>query len=115
MNLTPPNTFSSSARPCLPITPIVLLVCLLVCEFTPSEVAAGVVIDIQQSGGNVVANLSGTLDTSGLTFVGGATSGGDLINPDKAAITIAAPGGTALDYYRGFTGPATWGSGSTCT
>jgi hypothetical protein len=112
MNLTRPNTSSSSARPYIPITPTVLLVCFLVCQFTPSRVAAGVVIDIEQTGGNVVANLSGTLDTSGLTFVGGATSGGDLINPDIAAITIAAPGGTALDYYRGFTGPATWGSGS---
>jgi hypothetical protein len=91
--------------------PIVLLVCFLVCQFTPSRVAAGIIIDITQSGGNVVATASGTINTSALHLFANASSGGDLINPDIAAITIAAPGGTGMDAYKGFTGPASWGSG----
>ncbi len=109
MNLTRPNSSSSSTKPYIPITPIVLLVCFLVCQFTPSPVAAGLVIDIVQSGANVVATGSGTLDVAGLTFFQhGNTPNSPGINPYFGYLFTGQL--AEVDVYTGFAGTAYWGS-----
>jgi hypothetical protein len=109
MNLTRPNSSSSSTKPFIPITPIVLFVCFSVCQFTPSRVAAGVVIDIAQIGGNVVATGGGTLDLAGLTFFQhGNTPNSPGINPYFGYLFTGPL--AKVDVYTGFAGTAGWGS-----
>ncbi len=113
MNLIRPKSSSSSTKPSIPVTPIVLLVCFLVCQFVPSSVAAGVIIVFDQIGGNVVATGSGTLDTTDLTYTRHATAT-DAIYPSLGLGSVGAPISPSyapVDVYTGFTGPSQWGSG----
>jgi hypothetical protein len=97
---------SSSTKPFISITPVVLLVCFLACQSISSRAAAGVVINIQESGGNVVATGSGTLDLSALTQETPAESPGFII-PAAAAVLV---GPIEIVYeYAIVTGPRNWG------
>jgi len=106
MNLTRPNSSSSPTKPYIPITPIVLLICFLVGQFTLSPVAAALVVDIVQSGGNVVATGSGTLDVGGLNFFQhGNTSNSPGINPYFGYL-VTGPLAANVGVYTGFGGTA---------
>jgi hypothetical protein len=69
---------------------------------------AGVIIDVYQSGSNVVASGSGSINLSGLTFVGTFTSDPG-VTPIRANMYVGSGG--ALDFYSGASGPASFGSG----
>src|SRR5437868_14061989 len=76
----------------------------------PSAANAAVVVNVTQSGANVVATATGTLDLTGLTSQG-AFSLSEFIRPSVAYIGLGADG--SVTGYSGFTGPATFGSGLT--
>ena len=70
-------------------------------------------VRLQQTGANVVANGSGPINLTGLAFVGpfGPAPG---IRGNPAYIMTGAGAGSGageVDGYRGFTGPASFGSG----
>jgi hypothetical protein len=78
---------------------------------------AGYVVDLTQEGSNVVANGSGAIDLTGLTFVHTFSGGPGEIIPHEfilsgftQAIGIGAGLG-AIDLYSGVTEPANFGSG----
>jgi hypothetical protein len=70
--------------------------------------ADGIVIDIRQVGDNVVATYSGSVDLSGLTFLGTAVPGGGLW--PYFALVIFGAGGD-VDEYGGLSGPTSFGTG----
>jgi MYXO-CTERM domain-containing protein len=71
---------------------------------------AGFVVDVSQVGSNVVATGSGSLDLTGLSFLfSGVDSPG--VNPGDGVIVVGPPI-TAVDAYRGATGPTSFGGGS---
>jgi hypothetical protein len=72
---------------------------------------AGYIVTLEQAGNNVVATGSGTIDTTGLSFLQSASNPGIGINPEGGAIDTGT-GGPAVEYdvYTGFTGPTSFGS-----
>ena len=69
-------------------------------------------VTLEQSGSNVVANGSGAINLTGLTFEGSFSIAGGGINPSLAVIvTGASPGSVNEDRYQGFSGPTSFGSG----
>jgi hypothetical protein len=75
-----------------------------------SQAEASVVIDISQTGGDVVATGSGTLDLTGLTFFESASVGGTGVVVPFDGVAIVGPDVIA-DVYVGATGPASFGPG----
>jgi hypothetical protein len=71
---------------------------------------AGVIIDIFQSGSNVVATGSGSLDLTGMTHVTTRMVQPSFIFPSAAAILVGSSGGD-IDVYTPLSGPASFGSG----
>ena len=71
---------------------------------------AGYVVTLQQVGSNVVANGSGPLDLTGLTF-DFPTFESAGIRPNGAVIVTGSSG--TGNFFTGFTGPTSFGSGST--
>jgi hypothetical protein len=69
---------------------------------------ASAVIDIRQVGGNVMAIGSGTIDLSGLTFLGPGSEPAEL-GPDDAVVFVGLGPGTV---YKGLSGPASFGPGA---
>jgi protein with PEP-CTERM/exosortase system signal len=66
-------------------------------------------VTLEQVGSNVVANGSGAINLTGLTFI---TSGDN--NPGIQAplgLIGTGPFATIVDFYQGFTGPTSFGSG----
>jgi hypothetical protein len=84
------------------ITMLVLLWAIACC------VHGAVVINIVESGGNVVATGSGTINLVGLTFSGSITAASSGIAPSIAAISMA-PG--QIDDHTGLVGPTSFGNG----
>jgi PEP-CTERM motif len=76
----------------------------------PAE--ASVLIDIYQTGGNVVATGSGTIDLTGLTFDFSAAVGGMGAVVPFDGIAAVGPDNVA-DVYTGVSGPASFGPGAT--
>jgi hypothetical protein len=78
-----------------------------------STTHAAFVLTLQQVGSDVVANGSGTLNTSALTIWGGSGGGVGFINP-SAAILAAGDGSLnpPLWVYSGIAGPTSFGSGN---
>jgi PEP-CTERM motif len=74
-----------------------------------SPTHAGFVVNVTESGGNVVATGSGTLDTADLSiyFYGGGPLS-SYINPVAGQLYVG--GGTYDDYY-GISGPSSFGQG----
>ncbi len=70
---------------------------------------AQAVIDITQSGSDVLMTLSGSLNTAGLTYIGIFDANSNGILPDDDEIFFTGGGGIA-DAYEGFSGPASFGS-----
>jgi hypothetical protein len=70
---------------------------------------AGFILTFTESGGNVVATGSGSIDTAGLSFANSIATPPPQVN---GSIASALAGATAIDNaYSGATGPANFGSG----
>jgi hypothetical protein len=79
-----------------------------------SSAQAGYVVDLTQTGGNVVATGSGAIDLTGLSLDHIATSGCSAnggINPPLASISIGPVISAPTQVYVGFTGPKSFGIG----
>jgi len=77
-----------------------------------SRAEANVIIDITQVGSNVVATGSGTINLTGLTFVGNIFVGSGIIQPSSDAIIEGPPSSTLhYDDYSVISGPLSFGSG----
>jgi len=79
-----------------------------------SSAQAGYVVDLTQTGGNVVATGSGAIDLTGLSLdphcnFGCSANGG--INPPLASISIGPVISAPTQVYVGFTGPKSFGMG----
>jgi hypothetical protein len=75
-----------------------------------SQAEASVVIDISQTGGDVVGTGGGTLDLTGLTFFESASVGGMGVVVPVDGVAIVGPDVIA-DVYDGASGPASFGPG----
>jgi hypothetical protein len=67
-------------------------------------------ITMEQVGSNVVANGSGAINLTGLTFDGLGSGGAADVFASSGGISIGATVDTTL--YNGFTGPTSFGSGN---
>ncbi|MGH7050670.1 MAG: PEP-CTERM sorting domain-containing protein [Acetobacteraceae bacterium] len=83
---------------------------LLGCGLAAVPAQADYIVTLTQAGSNVVATGSGTIDLTGLSSVG---SGGSIayVEPDAAGINTGPATFVASSFYRGYTGPASFGSG----
>jgi PEP-CTERM motif len=82
---------------------------VLLLASVPRTADAGLVIDVFQLGGDVVATASGSIDLTDLTY--SFSSGvNPNVNPRIATVIIGPPGGGPVDIYRGFSGPTNFGS-----
>jgi hypothetical protein len=68
-------------------------------------------VTLEQVGANVVANGSGAINLTGLTFQNSITTSGVGVNPIFGIISTGPTGSVTVSRYRGFTGPASFGSG----
>src|SRR5262245_54074262 len=66
-------------------------------------------VTLEQVGANVVANGSGAINLTGLTFAGGAAIGGGGIEASAGQIITGSPGSASA--YTGLNGPTSFGSG----
>jgi PEP-CTERM motif-containing protein len=81
----------------------------------PAE--AGYVVTLTQQGTDVVATGSGSLDLTGLTFLelnSPPPPGGEeaRINASVGLVVLGPTSSTAINVYKGLTGPSSLGSGS---
>jgi hypothetical protein len=74
-------------------------------------VIADVTIDIEQSGTNVVAKETGSIDLSTLSFHLSGSNGGPTIIPSVAGILMGNPTSGTEFTYNINSGPTSWGSG----
>jgi hypothetical protein len=69
-------------------------------------------VTLQQMGSNVVANGSGAINLTGLTFFSSGIDFTARIRAGVGVIITGPPGGSGdVDLYTGFTGPPSFGSG----
>jgi hypothetical protein len=88
-----------------------LVAAALVSMVLATAAQAQATIDIEQDGLNVVATLSGSIDTTGLTYLGLSTETGYGLT--GAAGQVFFDGyGQAGDAYSGVTGPESFGTGA---
>jgi hypothetical protein len=80
------------------------------CLFAPPAQAA-YTVTLDQVGSNVVATGSGKLDLAGLSLAGPG-GGQSFVDPSVGQIQTGPAITTPIDTYTGFTGPASFGSGS---
>jgi hypothetical protein len=87
--------------------------CVVLLLASPATSRAGVIINIQEVGSDVVAMGSGSIDTTDLTF-NGNTNNAALVWAGFPLGSFAVVGGTTIvseDVYSGITGPSSFGSG----
>ncbi len=84
---------------------------VLALSLSPAQARAGLVFSMQEVGSDVVLTATGTVNTAGLTSIGGWGAGARAIIPDFGRITtsLAIPAGTL---YTGLSGPTNFGNGS---
>jgi len=70
-------------------------------------------VTLEQVGSNVVATGTGAINLTGLTFASGGFSASGGIGPSIANLVVAD--GTGLSRYTGFSGPSSFGPGTTIT
>ena len=73
--------------------------------------AQGFTITLKQVGSNVVATGSGAINLTGLTFASGGFVATGSMGPSIALLAVAD--GTGLSQYTGFSGPSSFGPGTT--
>ena len=90
------------------------------CSLMFTEVAASLLsvqpaqaytVTLKQMGSNVVATGSGAINLTGLTFASGGFVATGSMGPSIADLTVAD--GTGLSQYTGFSGPSSFGPGTT--
>jgi hypothetical protein len=72
---------------------------------------AGVIINVDEVGNDVVATGSGSIDLTGLTFAGTFSGSATGTQPNIANITVGPNGSISADGYLGATGPTSFGTG----
>ena len=82
----------------------------LLAALAPGPADAEVIINIVQSGANVVMSGSGTLDTTDLSNSGG-TSSVAVVGGADAAIRLGSTTGASYVLWSGITGPSNFGTG----
>jgi hypothetical protein len=95
---------------------IVTVVALTSLHALPST--AAVVINVQQSGNDVVATASGTFNMAALAFVGGAGNGGLIAGTlwgtgDSSLLTVGMPDASVSLWVGNITGPFPFCTGDT--
>ena len=89
---------------------ILALVSLLGLGITQSARAYSVTL--QQVGSNVVANGSGAINLTGLSFLASGTQGGAILQPPIGAIVTGTTDSANVTFFSGFSGPTSFGSGN---
>ena len=90
------------------LLPLILIGIAVTSLFSVRPVQA-FTITLEQIGSNVVANGSGAINLTGLTFAGGAAIGGGGIQASAGQIITGSPGSARA--YTGLNGPTSFGSG----
>ena len=90
------------------LLPVILIGIAVTSLFSVRPVQA-FTITLEQIGSNVVANGSGAINLTGLTFAGGAAIGGGGIQASAGQIITGSPGSARA--YTGLNGPTSFGSG----
>jgi hypothetical protein len=80
--------------------------------FEPTTAHASAIIDFQESGGDVIATLSGDLDVSGLTSAG-LSLDAIGIQPQLARVGVGVGGASEEEFAGALSGPASFGPGGT--
>jgi hypothetical protein len=91
-----------------------LFACVALLVASQATSRAGVILNIQQVRGDVVATGSGSIDTADLTFTGN-TSNSANVWAGFSLGSFGVVGGITLvreDVYRGITGPSRFGTGN---
>jgi hypothetical protein len=89
---------------------IAVIIALSVFAALPTTAHAAFTFTVSQVGNNVVVNGSGSLITTGLTSVGGASGITAQIAPDIGF--LYSGGGGSITFFSGITGPAMFSSNS---
>ena len=69
-------------------------------------------VTLQQMGANVVANGSGAINLTGLSFLASGTQGGAILQPPIGAIVTGTTDSANVTFFSGFSGPTSFGSGN---
>jgi hypothetical protein len=103
------NTTLPKKKPFIPNTPVVLIACCLACLSIQATVDAGVILDIEQVAGNVVATATGTANLSALSIIGSenAANGMNAFNA-----IVQAGSATDVNVYGNISGPTSFGPGT---
>jgi hypothetical protein len=92
----------------LPLTLFAIAITSLLCV-RPAEAYT---VTLQQMGSNVVANGSGAINLTGLTFQGSTFGTITGIRANTGSIGTGPLAQLNFDFYTGFTGPTSFGSGA---
>ena len=76
-----------------------------------APVQAAYTVNLLQQGSDVVANGSGTIDLTGLSFVGNFAAVPPAMTPLIAYIVTGSTDGGPISHYSGVSGPTNFGSG----
>jgi hypothetical protein len=90
---------------------ILALVSLLTLGITQSA-RANYIVTLEQIGSNVVANGSGAINLTGLSFLASGTQGGAILQPPIGAIVTGTTDSANVTFFSGFSGPTSFGSGN---
>ena len=69
-------------------------------------------VTLEQMGSNVVANGSGAINLTGLSFLASGTQGGAILQPPIGAIVTGTTDSANVTFFSGFSGPTSFGSGN---
>src|SRR6516162_809261 len=103
------HCMKTSAKKLLPLT----LIGIALTSLFSVQPAQAFMVRLEQVGANVVANGSGAVNLTGLTFASGGFSIDAVMLPSSAVIIAAqTPQGRNSISYTGFSGPSSFGPGS---
>ena len=69
-------------------------------------------VTLEEIGSNVVANGSGAINLTGLSFLASGTQGGAILQPPIGAIVTGTTDSANVTFFSGFSGPTSFGSGN---
>jgi VPDSG-CTERM motif len=69
-------------------------------------------VTLEEVGSNVVANGSGAINLTGLSFLASGTQGGAILQPPIGAIVTGTTDSANVTFFSGFSGPTSFGSGN---
>ena len=86
---------------------------IVITSLFPVQPAQAFTVTLEQVGSDVVATGSGAINLTGLTFASGGLVATGSMGPSIANLVVAD--GTGLSQYTGFSGPSSFGPGTTIT